>query len=141
MLSTNTTQSPTDTWKISDTNIEPQTADQYSIGLYNNLKIKGEIFEATLEGYYKNLDNMLDYKVGAELILNQNLETEVIQGKGKAYGIEFLLKKPNGRLNGWIGYTYSRTFLKLDGEFDEEIVNGGNYFPANFDKPHDFSLV
>jgi hypothetical protein len=141
LLSTNTTQSPTDTWKISDTNIEPQTADQYSIGLYNNLKIKGEIFEATLEGYYKNLDNMLDYKVGAELILNQNLETEVIQGKGKAYGIEFLLKKPNGRLNGWIGYTYSRTFLKLDGEFDEEIVNGGDYFPANFDKPHDFSLV
>lgn len=141
LLSTNTTQSPTDTWKISDTNIEPQMADQFSVGLYNNLSIKGLDFEASLEGYYKNLNHMLDYKVGAELILNQNLETEVIQGRGKAYGIEFLLKKPNGRLNGWIGYTYSRTFLKLNGEFDEEVVNNGAYFPANYDKPHDFSMV
>jgi hypothetical protein len=87
------------------------------------------------------INNILDYKVGAELVLNTNVETELLQGKGKAYGVEFLLKKQSGRLNGWIGYTYSRTFIKLDGQFNEQKVNNGEYFAANYDKPHDFSAI
>ncbi|MFK2820896.1 TonB-dependent receptor [Flavobacteriaceae sp. LMIT009] len=138
-LSTNTTASPTDTWKLSDKNIEPQRANQYALGLYSNLK--DNEFELSLEGYYKTSNNILDYKVGAQLLLNESLETEVLQGKGKAYGVEFLVKKNKGKLNGWLGYTYSRSFLKLDSEFREERVNNGDYFPANFDKPHDVSLV
>lgn len=139
LLSSNTTQSPLDTWKTSDLNIKPQSASQYSLGWYKNFK--ENVYELSLEGYYKKLDNILDYKVGAELVLNENVETELLQGEGKAYGVEFLLKKQTGRLNGWIGYTYSRTFIKLDGQFNEQKVNNGEYFAANYDKPHDFSAI
>lgn len=139
LLSSNTTQSPLDTWKTSDLNVKPQSATQYSLGLYKNFK--DNIYEVSVESYYKKLNNILDYKVGAELVLNNNVETELLQGEGKAYGVEFLLKKQTGRLNGWIGYTYSRTFIKLDGPFNEQKVNNGKYFAANYDKPHDFSAI
>ena len=139
LLSNNTTQSPLDRWKLSDLNVKPQSANQYSIGLYKNLSQNK--YQASIEGYYKTLDNILDYKVGAELVLKENIETQLLQGNGKAYGVEFLIKKQVGRLNGWIGYTYSRTFLKLDGNFNEEKVNNGEYFAANYDKPHDFSGI
>lgn len=138
-LSNNTTVSPTDTWKLSDLNIEPQQANQVSLGLYKNFE--GNKYELSLEGYYKRQKNLLDYKVGAQLLLNEAIETEVLQGDGKAYGVEFLLKKNEGKLNGWLGYTYSRSFVRLDSEFAEERVNNGEFFPSNFDKPHDFSLV
>jgi len=139
LLSNNVTQSPTDTWTLSNTNVKPQSGQQYSLGLYKNLH-DNEI-ELSLEGYYKRSQNILDYKVGAELILNDKIETQLLQGEGKAYGVEFLIKKSIGKLNGWIGYTYSRTFIKLDSKFDSEIVNNGKYFAANFDKPHDLSAV
>ena len=139
LLTTNTTQSPTDTWKLSDLNVKPQSGLQYSLGVFKKLEYKD--IELSLEGYYKTSKNILDYKVGANILLNQDLETELLQGDGKAYGVEFLLKKPNGRLNGWIGYTYSRAFIKLDSPFNDEKVNNGEYFPTNFDKPHDFSIV
>tara|TARA_R110002073_G_scaffold108336_1_gene243300 strand:+ start:6439 stop:9201 length:2763 start_codon:yes stop_codon:yes gene_type:complete len=138
-LSNNTTASPTDTWRLSSLNIKPQQANQYSLGLYKN--IDGNEYELSLEGYYKKSKNILDYKVGADLLLNQNIETEILQGKGKAYGIEFLMKKNKGRLNGWIGYSYSRSFIKLESEFNEEQVNNGNFFPTNFDKPHDVNII
>lgn len=138
-LSNNTTASPIDTWKLSDTHIKPQRSEQYSLGFFKNLK--GTDYELSLEGYYKNLENTLDYKVGGQLLLNEFVETEVLQGDGKAYGVEFLIKKNDGKLNGWLGYTYSRTFYRLDSEFSEERVNKGEFFPSNFDKPHDISLV
>jgi len=139
LLSSNVTQSPTDTWKLSDSNVAPQTAQQISLGLFKNLK--DEEYEVSLEGYYKRSKNILDYKVGAQLVLNENVETELLQGEGKSYGVELLLKKTTGRLNGWIGYTYSRALIKLDSQFNSEKVNNGNYFPANFDKPHDLSAI
>lgn len=138
-LSTNTTQSPTDTWKISDLNIKPTYGEQVTIGLYKNFK--GTPYEVSLEGYSKKSKNFLDYKTGAELVLNDYIETETIQGEGKAYGVEFLFKKTSGRLNGWLGYTYSRTLVKSNSKFADEIINNGEYFPANFDKPHDVSLI
>ena len=138
-LSSNTTVSPTDTWKLSDTNIAPQRAEQLSVGFYKNFEDNN--YEMSIEGYYKRSRNILDYKVGAQLLLNQAIETEVLQGEGRAYGVEFLLKKTSGRLNGWLGYTYSRAMIKLDSAFDEERINNGDYFPSNYDKPHDFSLV
>ena len=138
-LSNNTTASPTDTWKLSDYNIEPQRAAQTSLGLYKNFD--GGLYELSLEGYYKKQKNLLDYKVGAQLLMNEAIETEVLQGDGKAYGLEFLLKKNEGRLNGWLAYSYSRSFVRLDGDFNEELVNGGEFFPSNYDKPHDLSIV
>ncbi|WP_240475261.1 TonB-dependent receptor [Flavobacterium reichenbachii] len=139
LLSNNTTQAPTDTWKLSDLNVKPESGLQYSLGLFKKLDYKD--IELSLEGYYKTSKNLVDYKVGATTILNQNIETELLQGEGKAYGVEFLLKKPYGRLNGWIGYTYSRSFIKLDSQFNDEKVNNGDFFPTNFDKPHDVSIV
>lgn len=138
-LSSNTTASPIDTWKLSDANIKPQRAVQYSLGLFKNLN--ENMYEISLEGYYKKSRDILDYKVGAQLLLNEELEQEVLQGEGKAYGIEFLIKKSVGKFNGWLGYTYARSFLKLDSDFAEERVNNGDYFSSNYDRPHDFSFV
>lgn len=139
LLTSNTTQSPTDAWKLSDLNIAPQKAQQYSLGFYKNFD--DDNLELSLEGYYKKSANLLDYKVGAELLLNENTETQLLQGEGKAYGVELLLKKNTGRLNGWLGYTYARTFIKSDSQFIDEKVNNGKYFPTNFDKPHEVSAV
>lgn len=138
-LSTNTTVSPTDTYKLSDKNIEPQRASQYSLGIFKNLE--DNMYELSIEGYFKRSKNILDYKVGAELLLNEQLETEVLQGEGRSYGVEFLVRKTKGKLNGWVGYSYSKALIKLDGAFAEERVNNGEYFPSNFDKPHDVSVV
>ena len=138
-LSNNTTVSPTDTWKLSDLNIKPQEGQQVSLGLFKNFDSNN--YELSLEGYYKKTKNILDYKVGANLLLNETIETEVLQGDGKAYGVEFLIRKNKGRLNGWLGYSYSRSFNKLDSQYAEERINGGEFFPSNFDKPHDLSLV
>jgi len=138
-LTNNTTVSPIDTWKLSDLNIEPQTGYQASLGFYKNFN--DNMFEVSLEGYYKEMDNVLDFKTGADLLLNENVETEVLQGDGKAYGVEFLLRKNKGKLNGWLGYTYSRSLYRFDSEFSEERINDGEFFPSNFDKPHDVSLI
>tara|TARA_R100001460_G_scaffold102343_2_gene146811 strand:+ start:4109 stop:6919 length:2811 start_codon:yes stop_codon:yes gene_type:complete len=139
LLSTNTTQSPTDIWKLSDLNIAPQRANQYSLGFFKNLS--GKDVEFSLEGYYKTMDDLLDYKIGAQLILNDALETDLLQGEGRAYGVEFLVKKNSGRFNGYVGYSYSRSEVKLDSQLMQERVNNGEFFPANYDKPHDFSVV
>lgn len=138
-LSNNTTASPTDTWRLSDNNIKPQESSQITIGAYKNLK--EDVYELSVEGYYKQSKNILDYKVGADLLINPTIETEVLQGVGKAYGIEFLVKKKSGKLNGWLGYTYSRSFSKFQSIFSEERINNGNFFPSNIDKPHDVSLI
>ncbi|WP_422348407.1 TonB-dependent receptor [Flagellimonas sp.] len=138
-LSNNTTASPTDTWKLSDINIEPQRADQFALGLHKN--INDNEYELSIEGYYKKFSNILDYKTGANLLLNEAVETNVLQGDGKSYGVELLIKKNQGKVNGWLGYTYSRSLIKFDGNLEEERINGGKYFSSNFDKPHDLSLV
>lgn len=138
-LSNTTTVSPIDTWKLSDSNIRPQRANQYSLGLYKNFE--EDNYEISIEGYYKNSKDILDFKTGAQVLLNEQIETEVIQGLGRSYGVEFLLQKNRGRINGWLGYTYSRSEIKFDGTFSEERINDGQYFPSNYDRPHDVSLV
>ncbi len=139
MISNTTSMSPTDIWKLSDRYFKPQRGDQVSLGLYNNIGRRG--IETSIEGYYKSLSNIIDYKGGAELLMNKNLETDILSGNGKAYGVEFMVNKKVGMLTGWISYTYSRTLWKVDGQFRTEKLNGGEYFPANFDKPHDFKFI
>jgi hypothetical protein len=139
MISNTTSISPTDIWKLSDSYIKPAMGDQFSIGLYNNFGKKA--IETSVEAYYKNMNNILDYKGGAVLIMNEHLETDIINGKGKAYGIELMAKKQVGTLTGWISYTYSRALIKVDSPYESEKVNGGKYFPANYDKPHDLKVV
>ena len=131
--------SPTDTWKLSDMYIKPQTGTQYSLGFYKNLM--DDQLEASIEGYYKTMDNYLDYRSGAQLLMNDHLETEVLPTEGHAYGVEFMLKKPKGKLNGWLSYTYSRTELQQNDPRIAKPVNKGEWYPAEYDKPHDIKLV
>jgi hypothetical protein len=139
MLSNTTAISPTDTWKLSDKYISPQIGHQFSLGYYKNF-LSGNI-ETSAEVYYKSIENLIEYKGGAELLLNETIETDLIEASGKAYGVELLLKKITGRFNGWLSYTYSRILLKADSPFEEAKINSGEYFPANFDKPHDLTVV
>jgi hypothetical protein len=139
MISNTTSMTPTDIWKLSDKYIKPQRGDQFSAGIYKNVNSKA--LEISVEVYYKLLNNILDYKGGAVLLMNNHLETDIINGTGKAYGAEFMVKKQLGTLTGWISYTYSRVLLKVNGKFEEEKVNNGSYFPANYDKPNDLKLV
>ncbi len=139
VISNTTNISPTDIWKLSDPNIKPQQGQQVSLGFYKNFRQNS--IETSVEVYYKKMQNYLDYKSGANLIMNQHIETEVIETQGQAYGIEFLLKKTTGKINGWISYTYSRTLLKQDDPLAGQLVNNGNYYPASFDKPHMINFI
>ncbi len=133
LLSNTTSGNPTDLWISSSNNVKPELADQFSIGYYRNFS--DNKYEFSVESYYKNLQNQIDYKNGAELIFNENVESQILFGKGRAYGLELFLKKKQGRFNGWISYTLSRTERKFD------TINNGNYFPAKQDRTHDLSLV
>jgi hypothetical protein len=139
LLSNSTSISPTDVYKLSDPNIKPEYGDQVSLGLFQNAK--NNTIEMSVEVYYKRIRDYLDYKSGAVLLLNQHIEQDVINTQGKAYGAEFLLKKTAGKLNGWLSYTYSRTFLKQDDPNAGELINGGSYYPANYDKPNAFNFT
>jgi hypothetical protein len=139
MLSNTTAVSPTDIWKLSDPNIRPQFGEQFSLGFYKNLK--GGVIETSVEGYYKNIRNYLDFKGGSQLVMNHAIEADVVNTKGKAYGAELMVKKLTGKLNGWFSYTYSRILLRLDDPIAGESINKGDWYPANYDKPHDFTLI
>ena len=139
MLSNTTAISPTDTWKLSDPNIRPQLGEQLSLGFYKNFR-EG-IIETSIEAYYKKTKNYLDYKSGASLIMNHQIETDVLNTEGKAYGVEVMIKKTIGKLNGWMSYTYSRALLRQDDPLAGETINEGNWYPSNFDKPHDFTFI
>jgi hypothetical protein len=139
MLSNTTSISPTDIWKLSDPNIQPQLGSQVSFGLYKNFK--SNTIETSVEVYYKWFKNYLDYKSGAELIMNHHIETDVFSTKGKSYGVEFLVRKATGKLNGWISYTYSRSLIRQNDPLAGELINGGNYYPSNFDQPHNGTII
>lgn len=139
MLSNTTAISPTDIWKLSDMNIKPQQGMQFSVGVYKN--IFSDSVEISVEAYFKRMKNYLDYKSGATLVLNDALERDVVNTKGKAYGVEFMIRKKAGKLNGWLSYTYSRTLLQMDDETNGVIINRGEWYPSNYDKPHDATLV
>jgi hypothetical protein len=138
-LSNTTIMSPTDTWKLSDANIRPQKGMQVAAGFYRNFL--DNTVETSIEGYYKTTDNYLDYRGGAQLMMNHHIETDVISTGGKAYGVELMVKKATGKLNGWVGYSYSRSMLRQDNPLVEKPVNSGNWYPADYDKPHEFKFA
>ncbi|MGV8878239.1 MAG: TonB-dependent receptor [Sphingobacteriaceae bacterium] len=133
LLSNSTATLPTDLWVMSSNNIKSEIADQGSLGYYHNFK--NNQFEFSAEIYYKDMQNQIDYKNAAELRANENVESQLLFGTGRAYGIEFFLKKKYGDFNGWLGYTLSRTERRFDG------INDGAYYPAKQDRTHDLSAV
>ena len=131
--------SPTDIWKLSDVNIKPQKGWQAAAGIYHETTDKR--YEFSAEVYYKHMSDYLNYRSSAVLLMNPHLETDVISTKGRAYGIELQAKKPTGRLNGWVNYTYSRTQLRQDDERVATPLNNGEWYPAEYDRPHEVKAV
>ncbi len=131
--------SPAEIWKTADYHLEPLINDQLTIGVTNNRLLDG--YNLTAEAYYKNLQNLIEYKNGAKIIMNEHLETDLIPADGYSYGLELSLAKKEGRLTGWMNYTFSRTLRKTSGELEDERINRGEYYPSIYDKPHDLSMV
>lgn len=139
MLSNTIAISPTDQWKLCDYHIAPPYVDQLSMGYYQDFPAKS--LSASLEIYHKWMHNVVDFKDGASFISGPDVETEIVQGRQKAYGAEVMFRKNSGKLNGWLAYSYSRSMILFDSPIPGERINGGNPYPSNFDRPHNLSLV
>jgi hypothetical protein len=133
LMSNSTTTSPTDLYILNSNNVKPELADQVAGGYFRNFF--DDTYEFSVELYYKWLQNQIEYRTGTDLRGNKNVEADLLYGKGRAYGIEFFLKKRFGKFNGWIGYTLSKT----ERQFDQ--LNSGSWFYAKQDRTHDLSLV
>jgi len=133
LISSGSAGLPTDKWVLSNNMIRPERSHQVSVGYYKNLR--DDKYELTVEAYYKALQNQIDYRDGANVLSNGTIETELLYGKGRAYGVEWLLRKKQGRLTGWIGYTLSKSERKIDG------INNDQWYNAYQDRTHDISIV
>ena len=133
LLSTTTSTTPMDAWIPSSNNVKPQIGDQIAIGYFRNLKENK--YEASVELYYKWMQNQIDYRNGADIFLNEQVESQIVYGKGTSCGTEFYIKKNSGKLHGWISYTLSKT----DRIFPD--INDGKAFPAKQDRRHDVAIV
>ncbi|MCU0378387.1 MAG: TonB-dependent receptor [Bacteroidales bacterium] len=133
LLSNATAGSPTDIWMPSSNNLKPLLVDQVSAGLFRNFLDNG--IETSVEIYYKNIINNVDYEDGAEIVFDEHGESQILTGKGRSYGLEFFIKKKYGQLTGWISYTLSRTESKIEG------INDFSWYPMKYDKTHDISVV
>lgn len=131
LISNTISPAPTDIWKLSDTYIPPSTTNQYTLGLYKNLK--DNTWELSAEVYFKDISNNIQYKNGADLVFNENIETELIFAQARAYGLELYAKKKIGRLKGWISYTLSRAESRIPENAGERFI------VEDHDKTHDFS--
>lgn len=133
LLTSATSSTPTDQWIMSSNNVRPQIANQIALGYFRNFS--DNMFEASVEAYYKDMQNVIEYRTGSNLFFSEEVEKDLVYGDGKAYGLEFFLKKNKGRLTGWLSYTLSRTLR----QFDE--INNGEKFSARQDRIHDLSLI
>lgn len=133
LVSNSTSSMPTDVWISSSNNVKPEIGDQVSLGYFTNFA--KDKFQLSGEIYYRWMQNQIDLKNGANINANDTIEGELLFGKGRAYGLELLLKKKQGKLTGWVGYTFSRTERLIDG------INNNNWYPAKQDITHDLSVV
>lgn len=133
LLSNSTSSTPTDQWVGSSYTVKPEISDQIGVGYFRNFN-QNE-YQFSVETYYKDMQNQVDYKNGADIQTTSDVESQLLFGKGRAYGVEFLLKKTKGRLTGWFGYTLSKTERQIEG------INNGNWFDARQDRTHDWSIV
>jgi hypothetical protein len=133
LITNSAASNPTDKWVSSNNIIKPGIADQFSAGYFRNFK--DNKYEFSVETYYKHMQNQIDYRDGANVLSNEPLEPQLLFGIGRAYGVELLLRKKEGRFTGWIGYTLSRTERKIEG------INNGDWYVARQDRTHDVSVV
>lgn len=135
LISNTAASIPLDVWTPSTNNIKPQISDQVAIGYFKNFGNTKNDYETSVEAYYKTMQNQIDYVDGADLLLNPYLEGQILSGKGRAYGLEFFVKKNTGRLTGFISYTLARTERQVD------RINNNDWYPTRFDKLHNLNLV
>lgn len=133
LMSNSTGGSPTDQWIGNSYNIKPEVADQFSAGYSRNFR--DNAYELNMEAYYKSMKNQIDYRDGADINTVPDIESELLYGKGRAYGLEILLKKKTGKLTGWVGYTLSKTERQING------INNSGWYNAKHDRTHDLSVV
>jgi hypothetical protein len=139
LISNTTAPTPIDLWQVSNEYLPPQIADNYSVGYFRNLK--DNKWEMSFEVFYKDMKNLVEYKDFPTLFLNDHLETELLSAMGRAYGGEIYIRRLKGRWTGWLSYTYSQTEIKVSAENAAESINGGKWYPSNYNKPHAFHLV
>jgi hypothetical protein len=133
LISNTTASNPLDLWTPSSNNLKPQIGQQWALGLFKNLK--NNRYETSIEFYYRKTARQLEYINGADLLINEALEADLLSGDGRAYGMELYLKKNSGRLNGWVSYTLGRTELRTEG------INEGEWYPTRFDQTHNFKVT
>ena len=138
-VSNTSIMSPTDMWKLSDLNIKPQKGWQAAAGIYYETPRKD--YEFSAEVYYKHIGDYLNYRSAAVLLMNSHLETDVISTKGRAYGLELQVKRPTGRVNGWVSYTFARSQLRQDDNRVAMPLNDGKWYPSEYDRPHEVKAV
>ena len=124
---------PTDLWMPSDNYFKPQYADQFAAGFYKT--ILNDSYEGSIEAFYRKSHNIIDFKDNAEVFLNDKIETQILTGQAKGYGLEFLLKKNSGASTGWISYTWSKSLRFING------VNNNEWYPPTYDHRHNISVV
>ena len=139
-LVTNTTApTPVDIWQVSTPYIPPQIADNFSLGYFRNFN--RNVWETSLEFYYKEIDNLIDFQDFPVLLLNDHIETDLVSGEGRAYGAELYIRRKAGRWTGWLSYTYSRSEIRVQDENLLRPINNGDWYPTNYDSPHNLTFV
>ena len=139
LISNTVSPVPVDLWQVSNRYLQPESSDNYSVGYFRSLG--GSRWESSLDVFYRSTANIPLYRNFADLRLNQHLETELIEAKGRSYGLEFYLRRLKGNPKGWISYTYSRAQVHTGNAFDETTVNNGDWFSTFYDKPHHLNIV
>ncbi|HER09705.1 MAG TPA: TonB-dependent receptor [Bacteroides sp.] len=139
MLSNTIAIAPTDQWKLCDAHMAPPLVDQVSAGYYHEFRKNG--ISTSLEVYHKWVSNVVEYRDGASFINSPHVEMETLQGAQRAYGVEAMIRKNTGKFNGWLGYTYSRSLMQVEGNGPGESINSGRVYPSNYDRPHNLNLV
>jgi hypothetical protein len=138
LVSNTAVMTPSDVWKLSSPNLKPLTSDHFAIGYFRNFK--NNAIETSVEIYYKNIINGIDYKNGAKILLNPYLETDLLNVRGQNYGVELYIKKKTGRLTGWASYTFSRSWQQTKGIFEEEKINNNQLFASSYDRPNNLII-
>jgi Outer membrane receptor for ferrienterochelin and colicins len=139
MISNSINVSPTDSWRLASDKIRPQTGWQAAAGFYRTMM--DNTVDISLEGYYKHVEHYIDYKGGAVLVMNPNLADDLVETENRAYGVEVMVKKTLGKLNGWVSYTWSRSLLREMEDRGVMTINRGEWYNAPYDKPHDLKVV
>ncbi|GAB2566786.1 TonB-dependent receptor [Spirosoma areae] len=139
VITNTTTPLPTARWKTADGFIRPQISQLWSAGWFQTFK--SNIYELSAEVYWRSTQNVVDYRPGANFLLQPYPETQLLHGRSRAYGLEIMLAKKKGELTGWVNYTYARTFNQVaEGANFRERINGGDWYAANYDRPHSLNL-